>query len=46
VHGTSSTYLSRLEARQRDIPLSTALRPLDAISADLHQLADAINQCD
>lgn len=40
--GTSSTYLSRLEAGQRDIRLSTILRLLDALGADLHQLADAI----
>jgi HTH-type transcriptional regulator / antitoxin HipB len=40
--GTSSTYLSRLEAGQRDIRLSTVLRLLDAIGADLRQLSDAI----
>jgi transcriptional regulator with XRE-family HTH domain len=42
--GTSSTYLSRLEAGQRDIRLSTILRLLDAVGADLHQLADAIDK--
>lgn len=41
--GTSSTYLSRLEAGQRDIRLSTILRLLDALNADLRQLADALN---
>ncbi|MGD0454494.1 MAG: helix-turn-helix transcriptional regulator [Solirubrobacteraceae bacterium] len=41
--GTSSTYLSRLEAGQRDIRLSTVLRLLDALGSDLHQFADAID---
>jgi transcriptional regulator with XRE-family HTH domain len=41
--GTSSTYLSRLEAGQRDIRLSTVLRLLDALDTDLRQLADAID---
>lgn len=40
--GTSSTYVSRLESGQRDIRLTTLLRLLDALGADLHQLADAI----
>lgn len=40
--GTSSTYLSRLEAGQRDIRLSTLLRLLVALGADLRQLSDAI----
>ena len=40
--GTSSTYLSRLEAGQRDIRFSTVLRLLDALNADLHQLADGM----
>jgi HTH-type transcriptional regulator/antitoxin HipB len=44
--GTSSTYLSRLEAGQRDIRLSTVLRLLDALGADLRQLADAIEAHD
>jgi HTH-type transcriptional regulator/antitoxin HipB len=44
--GTSSTYLSRLEAGQRDIRFSTILRLLDAVGADLHQLADAIDRHD
>jgi HTH-type transcriptional regulator/antitoxin HipB len=44
--GTSSTYLSRLEAGQRDIRLSTVLRLLDAVGTDLHQLADAIDMRD
>jgi HTH-type transcriptional regulator / antitoxin HipB len=42
--GTSSTYLLRLEAEQRDIRLSTILRLLDALGADLHQLAYAIDR--
>jgi transcriptional regulator with XRE-family HTH domain len=41
---TSSTYLSRLEAGQRDIRLSTILRLLDALGTDLHQLAYAIDR--
>ena len=41
--GTSSTYLSRLEAGQRDIRLSTLLRLLAALGADLRQLSDAID---
>jgi HTH-type transcriptional regulator/antitoxin HipB len=44
--GTSSTYLSRLEAGQRDIRLSTILRLLDALGADLHRLADVIDKHD
>jgi HTH-type transcriptional regulator/antitoxin HipB len=44
--GTSSTYLSRLEAGQRDIRLSTVLRLLDALGADLRQLADDIETHD
>jgi transcriptional regulator with XRE-family HTH domain len=44
--GTSSTYLSRLEAGQRDIRLSTVLRLLDAVGTDLHQLADALDRHD
>jgi predicted transcriptional regulator len=44
--GTSSTYLSRLEAGQRDIRLSTILRLLDAVHSDLRQLADAIDRPD
>ena len=44
--GTSSTYLSRLEAGQRDIRLSTILRLLDALDADLREFAEAIDQND
>jgi HTH-type transcriptional regulator/antitoxin HipB len=44
--GTSSTYLSRLEAGQRDIRLSTVLRLLAALGADLRQLVDALDQND
>ena len=44
--GTSSTYLSRLEAGQRDIRLSTVLRLLDALGVDLHELADALDTND
>jgi HTH-type transcriptional regulator/antitoxin HipB len=44
--GTSSTYLSRLEAGQRDIRLSTVLRLLDALGSDLNQFADAIDPTD
>jgi transcriptional regulator with XRE-family HTH domain len=40
--GTSNTYVSRLEIGQRDIRWSTVLRLLDALDADLHQLANAI----
>lgn len=40
--GTSSTYLSRLESGQRDIRVTTLLRILDALDADMHQLADAV----
>jgi transcriptional regulator with XRE-family HTH domain len=39
---TSNTYVSRLEIGQRDIRWSTVLRLLNALDADLHQLADAI----
>lgn len=41
---TSSTYVSRLEAGQRDIRLSTTLRLLAAMGADLHQFADALER--
>ena len=44
--GTSSTYLSRLEAGQRDIRLSTILRLLDALGTGLHRLADVIDGLD
>jgi transcriptional regulator with XRE-family HTH domain len=39
---TSNTYVSRLEIGQRDIRWSTVMRLLDALDADLYQLADAI----
>jgi transcriptional regulator with XRE-family HTH domain len=35
-------YLSRVESGDRDLRWSTVLRLLDALGADLHQLADAI----
>jgi transcriptional regulator with XRE-family HTH domain len=41
---TSNTYLSRLEIGQRDIRWSTVMRLLDALGADLPQLADAIER--
>jgi transcriptional regulator with XRE-family HTH domain len=43
---TSNTYVSRLEIGQRDIRWSTVMRLLDALDADLHQLADAIERAD
>jgi XRE family transcriptional regulator, fatty acid utilization regulator len=39
---TSNTYVSRLEIGQRDIRWTTVMRLLDALGADLYQLADAI----
>jgi predicted transcriptional regulator len=39
---TSNTYVSRLEIGQRDIRWSTVMRLLDALGADLYQLADAM----
>jgi HTH-type transcriptional regulator/antitoxin HipB len=42
--GTSGTYLSRLEAGQRDVRLSTLLRLLEGIGADLYQLASVLNR--
>lgn len=40
--GFDGPYLSRVEGGERDLRWSTVLRFLDAIGADLHQLADAI----
>ena len=35
-------YLSRVESGERDLRWSTVLRLLDALGADLTQLADAV----
>jgi len=40
--GFDGPYLSRAESGERDLRWSTVLRLLDAIGADLHQLADAL----
>jgi transcriptional regulator with XRE-family HTH domain len=37
-----STYVSQVERGRRGVRWHTALRFLDALGADLHQLADAI----
>jgi transcriptional regulator with XRE-family HTH domain len=37
-------YLSRVESGERDLRWSTVARLLDALGADLHQLADAIER--
>jgi transcriptional regulator with XRE-family HTH domain len=42
--GFDGAYLSRVEGGIRDVQWSTVLRFLDAIGADLHQLADAITE--
>jgi len=39
-------YLSRVESGDRDLRWSTVLRLLDAIGADLRQLADAIDRAE
>ena len=40
--GVDAPYLSRVESGERDLRWSTVLRLLDALGADLHQLADAM----
>jgi transcriptional regulator with XRE-family HTH domain len=42
--GVDGPYLSRVESGERDLRWSTVLKLLDAIGADLHQLADAIDE--
>jgi transcriptional regulator with XRE-family HTH domain len=42
--GFDGPYLSRVESGERDLRWSTVLRFLDAIGADLHQLADALER--
>jgi transcriptional regulator with XRE-family HTH domain len=42
--GTSEAYVSNIEGGRRDARWSTVMRLVDALGADLHQLADAITQ--
>jgi transcriptional regulator with XRE-family HTH domain len=44
--GTSEAYVSNIEGGRRDARWSTISRLLDALGADLHQLADAIERAD
>ena len=39
---TSEAYVSNIEGGRRDARWSTIIRLLDALGADLHQLADAV----
>ena len=41
--GVDGPYLSRVESGERDLRWSTVLKLLNAIGADLHQLADEID---
>jgi transcriptional regulator with XRE-family HTH domain len=41
--GVDGPYLSRVESGERDLRWSTVLKLLDAIGADLRQLADAMD---
>ncbi len=42
--GIDAPYLSRVESGERDLRWSTVIRLLDAIGADLHQLANEIKR--
>jgi transcriptional regulator with XRE-family HTH domain len=42
--GTSEAYVSNIEGGQRDARWSTVMRLLHGLGADVHQLADAIEQ--
>ena len=42
--GTSEAYVSNIEGGRRDARWSTVIRLLHALGADVHQLADAIEQ--
>ncbi len=40
--GVDGPYLSRVESGERDLRWSTVLKLINAIGADLHDLADAV----
>ncbi|MGD0452094.1 MAG: helix-turn-helix transcriptional regulator [Solirubrobacteraceae bacterium] len=42
--GSNAASLSRIEAGSRDVLWSSVTRVLDALGADLHYLADAIDE--
>jgi transcriptional regulator with XRE-family HTH domain len=42
--GTNAASLSRIESGSRDVLWSSITRLLDAMGADLHELADAITE--